>query len=451
MNALSFKLFPACLASVCLIVAGAWAEPAAPAQPVIASPARVSTKSASGRFLVIGSDSAANSQYTRWAEDIAGRMSRLFETPLPSFARTPLEIVCVYGKSAGPALTVECRPGGSARRILTVNESRNPDYERMQESLCALLLDGWVEDRRRILGRAPGDCVVPGWFSMGVSQNLAAETRNRNRKVVTGWLPVSERPAVVSVLEWRSLPEGWPRNWALCGMVVHWLGSLKEGSSAYTAILDRLAEGKPVQSEWVAARMGRMGSVAALEQEWRDWLSRQSRAIQEFGALSTVLVEQLKSELDLVFPAEPEAGQRNRPLRRLTPAQVVDERERSTALRLSAAEKIQKIRAITIGKAPELVEVGEAYCLFFESVSRDAWNPLVRRRFTRAEDSLNRLARLTRAREALLDEIEREESDGLSREGIADSAEPNLEKSRIDAYLDDVEKRFTKPAGNKAD
>ncbi len=451
MNASAIKFYPACLALLFFISAwgGAGAEEAAPVPSAVVSPARVTTRSASGRFLVVGSDSAANSQYTRWAEDIAGLLSRLFEAALPSFTRTPIEIICVYGKSAGPALTVDCRPGGTTRRILTVNESRNPDYERMQESLCALLLDGWVEDRRQITGRAPGECVVPGWFSMGVSQNLAAETRNRNRKVVTGWLPASERPSVASVLEWQSLPEGWPRNWALCGMVVHWLGSLKDVS--YLAVLDRLAEGRPVQGEWVAARTGRTGSLAAMEQEWRDWLIRQSRAIQEFGALSTVLMEQLKAELVLVFPAEPEAGQRNRPLRRLNPAQVVGEKERSTALRLAAAEKIQKIRAVTIGKAPELVEVGEAYCLFFESVSRDAWNPLVRRRLARAEEAFYKLAKVTRAREALLDEIEREQVEDLSYEGGSDSAEPNLEKSRIDVYLDDVEKRFTKPAANKAD
>lgn len=450
MNAPAKIIYSACLAALCLLLAGAgtWAEEAA-ARPEDVSPARVTTKSASGRFWVIGSDSAANSQYTRWAEDVAARLSRLFESALPSFARTPIEIVCVYGKSAGPALTVDCRPGGTTRRILTINESRNPDYERMQECLCELLLDGWVEDRRRITGRAPGACVVPGWFSMGVSQNLAAETRNRNRKVVTGWLPASERPSVAAVLEWQSLPEGWPRNWALCGMVVHWLGSMKAG--AYLAILDRLAEGRPVQIEWVAEQTGRTGSLAAVEQEWRDWLSRQSRAVQEFGALSTVLLEQLKAELDLVFPAEPEAGQRSRPLRRLTPVLVAGEKVRSTALRLAAAEKIQKIRAVTIGKAPELVEAGEAYCLFFESVSRDDWNFWVKRRFARAEAAFNQLAKVTRAREALLDDIEREQAEDLSPEGTSDSPEPSLEKSRIDAYLDDVEKRFTKPAANQAE
>ncbi len=378
-------------------------------------------------------------------------MERLFARTLPAIGRIPVEIVCVYGKSAGPAVTVDCRSGGSARRILTINESRNPDYERMQESLCALLLDDRVEERRRILGRVAGPFAVPGWFSMGVSQNLTVETRNRNRKVVTSWSPASERPTVASVMEWASLPEGWPRNWALCGMIVHWLGSMEDGPGAYAVIIERLAEGGSVHGEWLAARIAREGSVAAVEQAWRDWLSRQSRAIQEFGALSTVLMEQLKAELDLVFPAEPEAGRVSRTLRRLTPAQVVGERERPTALRLAAAEKIQKIRAITIGKAPELVEVGEAYCLFFESVSRDAWNPLVRRRFVRAEIAFDRLAKLTRAREAFLDEIEREDADDLSREGAADAVEQNLEKSRIDVYLDDVERRFTKPADDRAD
>jgi hypothetical protein len=439
-----------CLGAVCATggeIAGQAPEPAA--LPEAANAARVVTRSSSGRFVVVGADSVGNSQYTRWAEEIAGRMERLLASPLPPVGGAPIEIVRVYGRLAGAALTIDCRPMGSMRRVLTVNETRVPDYERMQGSLCGLLLDQYISERQRAPGRRAGSFAVPEWFSMGISQNLAAETRNRNRKVVTGWRPVSERPGVVSVLEWRSLPEGWPRNLALCGMVVHWLGSLKEGVGAYGMILDRLAAGETVQGDWVAARLGRGASAGALEQEWRDWLSRQARAVQEFGALSTVLVEQLNAELDLVFPAEPEAGQEGRPLRRMTPAQVAAAKEHSVSLRLAASEKVQKIRAVTLGKAPELVEAGEAYCRFFELVTRGAWSPLVRRQFSRADGAYQRLARLTRARESYLDDIEREQGpEGLVLDGVA---EPVLEKSRIDAYLDDVEKRFTESAGGRTD
>jgi hypothetical protein len=392
---------------------------------------------------VVGPDSADNSQYTRWAEEIAGRMERLLAVSLPPLGREPIEIIRVSGRLAGPAMRIDCRPEGTTRRVMTINESRIPDYERMQESLCALLLDGYVEERRRALGRRAGLFVVPQWLSMGVSQNLAAETRNRSRKVVTGWFPSSQRPGVVTVLGWMNLPDGWPRNWALCGMVVHWLGSTQEGTGAYASILDRLADGEPVNSDWVAARVCRAGSVAALERDWNDWLQRQSRVIQEFGALTTVLVEQLKAELDLVFVVAPSAGG-DGSSRRLTPAQVAAEKNPSISLRLAASEKSHRIRAVTLGQAPELIDVGEAYCRFFEAVSRDAWAPVVRFRQSRADAAFARLARQTRAQEAYLDEVERELRGGRDAGdgSFAGNIEPVLEKSRIDAYLDEAEKRF---------
>jgi hypothetical protein len=420
------------------------AEEADASVPVENSPARVTTRSASGRFLVVGSDSADNSQYTRWAEEIAGRLERLLAIPLPPLGREPIEIVRVSGRLAGPAMRIDCRPEGATRRRLTINESRTPDYERLQEALCALLLDGYVQERQRVMGARPGEPVIPQWFSMGLSQNLATETRNRNRKIVTGWLPASERPAVASVLEWRRLPDGWPRKWALCGVAVHWLGSMKDGAQAYALILDGLAGGEPVGSEWVANRIFRSGSPAAMELEWQEWLTRQSRAIQEFGQLSTGLMEQVKSELDLVYTAAPAPGQVRASTQRLTPGQVAEEKNRSVPLRLAAAEKVQKIRALTLGKAPELVEVGEAYCRFFDAISEDAWTLTVNRRLSQAETAFDRLASLTRAREAYLDEIEREmgESSAVEDGSTAGSDEPVLEKSRIDTYLDDAEKRF---------
>ena len=416
-----------------------------------ASAGRVLTKSVSGRFAVVGPGTAVNHQYARWAEDTATRLERLLGVSFAFTGQEPVEIAVVADKTAGPAVTVTCERDGAFKRTLTVNESHQPEYESMQEGLCALLLDGYLDDRRHARGLALREPAVPQWFSMGVAQNLAPETRNRDRKIVCSWSPPPERPDVAAILRWRSLPEGWPRNRALCGMAVYWLGTMSEGSAVYARLLDGLAGDDSIGPEWVAERVANVGSVAALERAWREWLVRQGRTVQDLGALSSALLERLRSELDIELPVAGQPATGARRWRRLTPADVQAERRPSAFLRLAAGEKVQAIRVLTLGKASELVEVGEAYCRFYEGVARGSWRLVTKYRLAKAEAAFEQLAALTRGREAYLDEVEREMAGGdeqqvLPRQGLD---EPVLEKDPIEAYLDDAENRFGKRETDK--
>ena len=434
-----------------------WATKAAaggdpmPAETLAAPVVRVLTKSGSGRFSVVGPSAAVNNQYARWAEDTATRLERFLGVSFASIGKVPVEIVVVADKTAGAPVTVTCRREGVLKRVLTVNESHQPEFEAMQEGLCALLIDGTLDDRRRTLGLPLREPAVPQWLSMGAAQNLAVESRSRNRKIVTSWSPPSERPEVVTILQWQSLPEGWPRNRALCGMAVYWLGTLREGTTAYARLLDGLAGDEPIDPQWVAERVGNVGSVPVLEHAWRDWLARQGRTIQEFGALSSLLLEQLRSGLAIELPVTGPSAAGSPRSRRLTPTDVQAERRPSAALRLAAGVKVQSIRALTLGKASELVEVGEAYCRFYDGVAGGSWRLVTRHRLAKADAAFERLATLTRGREAYLDEVEREMAQTGDRPTPPGPYldEPVLEKGRIEAYLDDAEVRFGKRETDK--
>lgn len=439
------------LAPVALVLATLIRAPAAsaesdpaPAESGHVASERVVTRSASGRFLVAGARHASNAPYARWAEETATRLERLLGITLSAAGKAPIEMVVSIDKAAGPAVIATCRREGTLLRTLTVNESHQPDLELMEEGLCSLLLDGVVDDLRRARGLSPRDPAVPVWLSMGIAQNLAAETRNRNRKLVVSWSPPADRPEAATVLRWRSLPEGWPRNRALCGMVVYWLGSMREGSGAYTLLLEGLAGDEGVGPEWVADRVAKVASVAMLERAWQEWLGRQGRTVQDLGALSSRLLEQLRSELDLELPAAGDAVAGSPRVRRLTPSDVLAERRWTAYLQLVAGQKVQAIRALTLGKASELVEAGEGYCRFYDSVARGSWRWTARYRLYKANTALTRLTELTRAREAYLDEVERELAAGPGRSAasVREQGEPVLEKSRMEAYVDDAEYRF---------
>lgn len=415
-----------------------------PAETTNSAPARVVTTSASGRFVVAGPDAVANSQYTRWAEDTATRLERLLGVTFIPVKRVPtVRIVLLTGTPSGAAIEVQRRRvNGFVERELRVNDALSPDYEWLQARLCELLVDSCLDSRRRGSGPETDAGTVPQWLTMGLAQNLAAETRVRNRRIVTRWMTPPVCPRLTEILQWYTLPEGWPRYRALCGMAVYWMGTLREGGQVYADMLDRLAANQPLTVNWVAAQAAHPGSPAAMEQAWQDWLARQGQAIQDFGELSSALLDQLKAEVDLNVPLG--TGSLAGVTRRLAPADVIAERERLPQVALAAAEKIHGIRRLTLGKAPEFVEIGEAYGSFYSAVARGAWTMTLRIRLARAEAAFDRLDKLTRAREAYLDEAEREAAEGDGRDNTAGvgPAEPVLEKSRIQAYLDDAEARF---------
>ena len=415
-----------------------------PVESTNSVPARVVTTSASGRFVVAGPDALANSQYTRWAEDTATRLERLLGVAFVPIKRVPtVRIMLVTGTPSGVAIAVQSRRvNGMVERELRVNDALSPDYEWLQARLCELLIDSYLDSHGRGSGPEADAGTVPQWLAMGLAQNLVAETRVRNRRVVTKWATPPVCPRLTDILQWHTLPEGWPRYRALCGMAVYWMGTLREGGQAYAEALDRLAANKPLTVNWMAAQVARSGSPSAMEQAWQDWLAHQGQAIQDFGELSSALLDQLKAEVDLDMPLG--AGVLAGVTRRLAPADVIAERERLPRIALAAAEKIHGIRRLTLGKAPEFVEIGEAYGSFYSAVARGAWTVTLRMRLARAEAAFDRLDKLTRAREAYLDEVEREAVAGEGRDNAAGviPAEPVLEKSRIQAYLDDAEVRF---------
>ena len=94
-----------------------------------------------------------------------------------------------------------------------------------------------------------------------------------------------------------------------------------------------------------------------------------------------------------------------------------------------------------------MVEVGNLYGLFFESLARGASAPVLKWRLWRANRAFERLDGLTHAREAYLDAVEAEE-----RRGSHQTAEPEgigltLEKSAMEVYIDDAERRLAPAKG----
>lgn len=400
----------------------------------------VMTTSASGRYVVQGPDSTVNVQYTRWAEDVTARLERALGIVVPRAGLAPVMIRVERVKAGGVGVESRCWHEGALHRELTVNEAGGVDYGRLRERLCELALSGYIADARRQVGQpSPVPPCIPPWFTAGIARNLDRETAGSNRALAAS-LSGRERELPASeVMRWERLPEGWHGRRALCGLVVGWMLALEGGRAK---VIDRLVRQEPLTPEWFAVHGAGVATLPEMDRRWSEWRQRQDRAVMEFGALSVAQLAQLREALDLALPVQGGDGE----VARLRPRDVAEERDRYPLIPALATDKIQRIRALTLGRAPELVAAGEAYVRFYEAVAAGAWTVTVRRRLAAAEAALDRLERLTRAREAYLDLVE--------KEGRAPAEAPlapdvrfgsGLEKGPVASYLDAAENRFHEP------
>ena len=417
--------------------AGAQNEPADP---------RVTTISSSGRFQVTAADSAKASEYTRWAESMADRFERLTGAPVALTRLVPLRIVLAPAGSTAEGVATRCvSSSGRLHYTLEVNEYASLDYEDLLSVYCRLLTAAATDLRRQ--GTPGGEPPVPDWLAVGLAQNLDASVRNRDRRLLGSWLPLSERPAVTQVLAWDHLPETWFRTRALCGMAALWTLSLKPQGQAWPLIVDRLASGPRLSPVWIADLAG-VKPGRDFDRAWVEWLDRQEGLIQDFGAVNSLLVEQLRQACETPA-AELHGVPGLAPADRLMPLQLIALRKQSVA-QLAAEVRAQQVQALTIGRAPELAEVGERYAVFFQGIGDGASYLTLRWRLSRAERAWERLSARARAWEAYLDTVEQELAQSGGTAIPADRPQPLLEKSRIEAYLDEAERRFSRAGGEQA-
>jgi hypothetical protein len=416
---------------------------------------RVVTTSASGRFVVTGPDAVSNIAWTRWAEETTGQLEHFLGVKFPFRRMEAIDIRLVSGREAASIPAFLSRvDSGLFQRMITLNATAPLDFEAVDELLCRALVTGYIRDRYR--GKEGGGVPsVPEWLTMGVVQNLRPVIRTRNRNVIMAWRTDQDFPRLTAMLQWQTLPEGWPRYRSLCGMAFNWLGTFNEtiqsnqpiekkvqptanSTDPYVRILDRLANDGAVTAVWLAGEFTRTGSEEDMEKAWREWVGRQAHLIQSFGEVSSVLIEQLRDELPLEVPSGEAGGQAIG----LAPRDAI-ERRGAPGVSLAAMEKVQRLRALTLGKAEELTRLGEAYARFYERLSVGAWPMTLYHELNKAEKAMDQLADLTRRREAYLDAVEREWPQRLAGwKEVSDVLEPVLDKGRLERYVDEAEKKY---------
>ncbi len=396
--------------------------------------------STSGRFVVSGDDTSRNFETARWAEDTAGQFEGLLELTVPMVPNELIEIVLERSTVIEPAMKIAIfRSNGSLKRILTINLSRPLDQAVLQQGLVLLMLAGLIEDRRREAHLSLIDPSIPAWFSVGVAGALERGRVARCRIIVFETFSSDEIYNLQEVFRWAVLPEGWHSRQALCVLVTDWVIS---NPRSRNLMLESLISQQPVSQEAMAVIMG-VSSLSRMEEDWRLWLQQQERLIQEFGRVTSEMIVRLRAEVWLQVPLSRQAGSISSGL---SPWEVITARKQNPDISLLAAHKMDAIQRLTLGTAPEFVEAGLNYVLFYEGVARGTWGWRLKWQLSRADDALKKLAKEILDRKVYLDAFE--EGIGKVQSGTTGSAGanlmPGLEKSAVESYLDWAEERFDK-------
>jgi hypothetical protein len=170
-----------------------------------------------------------------------------------------------------------------------------------------------------------------------------------------------------------------------------------------------------------------------------------SDIVRDFGAVTLEMIDRLRGEIWLQIPASP---QKNAAMLEMSPLEIISARKQHPEISAMAVIKMNRIQRLTLGTAPEFVEVGRKYVLFYEGVVRGAWGVVLKQRLRRADKAFKELARQTLERKVYLDEYEQTlvRDDRLNRtETVGNELIPGLEKCRIESYIDQADKKFGKP------
>ncbi len=250
--------------------------------------------SASGNFVVVGRDKAANVELARWSEDVVKKLEAVLGVKLPLDSRHMIRIVNSTNETGVGKVVINPPVEGTyfLQDFQVYNYSRVNQSD-ADEALCNLLVGVQLNGR--------GD--VPYWFSRGLAQNLYQPQKARNNeKIISMW----REGMLTTVSEFlsRQAYSSDPRpNSALCGVFTGWLVSMFGDGNLRESIYGRFTSGGRVTPQWLVSVVPGCGSIPDLEEMWDKWVLKQEHVVHQPGMLMRQVAEQIQAEL-VVYPGQ---------------------------------------------------------------------------------------------------------------------------------------------------
>jgi len=287
------RLFPI---GVCLLLAWpAGAQTSASESPAASSSA--AAISLSRRFVATGMTTVENMELAAAADQVARKLEQSVGKNLP-FSRESIVGISIRRDEKQAHGRVVKAQGWVDRRLeqkLIITNLEQVDQEDVLEGLCWLLLNRYVMILQSSDARRAKPGAVPDWISVGMAQNLFLSLRARNSEAVVKLWEQQQGLSFAEVVDLEYLPEGRWSEKAFSALAVDWLASQATTPSFWDQVFQRRADRLALSPEWAASNVLRAVSVRDVEKGWDLWLAHQTEIKREWGTVTDVQIEALRS------------------------------------------------------------------------------------------------------------------------------------------------------------
>lgn len=270
-------------------------------------------RSASGHFLIIGTNKVESMVLARWAEDVAARLGKVVGAPAP-FRSRDIHLVVRSGKTpaAGKILVGEGISGGRLLQRVVLWNHTKIDVEEARRELCRLLLGGYLGATiRKSAGFRKGDAgvrhSVPLWLAEGMAQYIDPNLRGPNMVDVIGrWekgklASVADFLAADGKVRMSAVGDEAELDTSMSAVLVNWLHTRPGRKERFRKIIERLDAGEKIDVRWLAGNMAKTESAGQLEEAWDYWLHGRRRVVYTPGTATSEAIGMFKAGL-LLYP-----------------------------------------------------------------------------------------------------------------------------------------------------
>ncbi len=372
-----------------------------PADP----PLPASIRSDSGRFTVVGRDSAQSFLLVRWAETVAGRVEPLLNEPLVIPADQFVIACQLETNRVDGRISAMLEPYGSrwVSRVRVMNpDGVDPFFA--DHALCGQLLRWWLAGATNpALSRAAVVThALPEWFVTGMVENLTRERKAANSERCYRAWESGTLPPIRSLFGTNApVDKGYDPGTngmerAQAGLMVGWILQVPRSAGALTRLRERWASGLPVTAEWIGQVLWGYETVGDVTDGWDRWMERQKRMIYRPGTPTRMAVESLRAELWSMpglqgMPAVEKTGGLVRPVNMADLARY----RKEPWFEGFARNKAMRLQLLMLGQGPVFEKAVRGYLDYLEALTRWTTRGRLERLLKEADVAMTELERIT--------------------------------------------------------
>lgn len=342
------------------------------------------TRSASGRFSVVGLNTGENLLVSRWADEVCERLDGCVGGLFPDGLARPLPILVESSEGS------QGEPGATpaADGALCVRAPLQMDMEAANEALCAWLLAYAVSARLETAAAATNAAPVPQWLAVGLSRCIYPVTRAHDAELA---LELWDEGQVEPLADFLRTAEGElnPRSRAVAGALLTWVAAAPRRADALQGALRSLAAGRPIDLGWWRSVARHAAVWADVEAAWDNWMLRQGRVVHTPGRTTPATLRRFHAAL-LLYPGVCGIPLSSEPYRSMAWESLPAARDEVWTPGFCVSKRAS-LRLLAAGRSEDLKRATEAYVRFLDALAERKSVRTLTRRLAEAREASEKL------------------------------------------------------------